>query len=139
MNLRQLEAFRATLRIGSVTGAAKQLTLSQPSVTRLVKDLERSVGFPLFVRSGRGLVATVEGRRFGDAVEGMFAGTDKLKETANSITVKHASATSRLMECAVHVPDASRLPLSKSTASCLRHHSVFGGRFFTVSVSRPTF
>ena len=76
MNLRQLEAFRATLRIGSVTGAAKQLTLSQPSVTRLVKELERSVGFPLFVRSGRGLVATVEGRRFGDAVEGMFAGTD---------------------------------------------------------------
>ncbi|MCS5631731.1 MAG: LysR family transcriptional regulator [Pseudomonadota bacterium] len=85
MNLRQLEAFRATLRIGSVTGAAKQLTLSQPSVTRLVKELERSVGFPLFVRSGRGIVATVEGRRFGDAVEGMFAGTDKLKETADAI------------------------------------------------------
>ena len=50
MNLKQLEAFRATLRTGSVTGAAKALAVSQPSVTRLVKELERSVGFALFVR-----------------------------------------------------------------------------------------
>ncbi|MBT7588454.1 MAG: LysR family transcriptional regulator, partial [Gemmatimonadetes bacterium] len=68
MNLKQLEAFRATLRTGSVTGAAKALAVSQPSVTRLVKELERSIGFVLFVRSGRGLASTVEGRRFGDAV-----------------------------------------------------------------------
>jgi DNA-binding transcriptional LysR family regulator len=85
MNLKQLEAFRATLRTGSITGAAKALAVSQPSVTRLVKELERSVGFVLFVRSGRGLVSTVEGRRFGDAVENLFTGTDRLKETASAI------------------------------------------------------
>lgn len=85
MNLKQLEAFRATLRTGSITGAAKALAVSQPSVTRLVKELERSVGFVLFVRSGRGLASTVEGRRFGDAVENLFTGTDRLKETASAI------------------------------------------------------
>jgi DNA-binding transcriptional LysR family regulator len=85
MNLKQLEAFRATLRTGSVTGAAKALAVSQPSVTRLVKELERSVGFALFVRSGRGLASTVEGRRFGDAVENLFTGTDRLKEAASAI------------------------------------------------------
>ena len=85
MNLKQLEAFRATLRTGSITSAAKALAVSQPSVTRLVKELERSVGFVLFVRSGRGLVSTVEGRRFGDAVENLFTGTDRLKETASAI------------------------------------------------------
>ena len=85
MNLRQLEAFRATLRSGSITGAAKLLAISQPSVTRLIKELERSVGFPLFVRSGRGLASTVDGRRFGDAVQSMFTGTDKLRETADAI------------------------------------------------------
>ena len=84
MNLRQLEAFRATLRSGSITGAAKLLAISQPSVTRLIKELERSVGFPLFVRSGRGLASTVDGRRFGDAVQSMFTGTDKLRETADA-------------------------------------------------------
>jgi DNA-binding transcriptional LysR family regulator len=85
MNLKQLEAFRATLRTGSITGAAKALAVSQPSITRLVKELERSIGFALFVRSGRGVVSTVEGRRFGDAVENLFTGTDRLKETASAI------------------------------------------------------
>jgi len=85
MNLRQLEAFRATLRSGSITGAAKLLAISQPSVTRLIKELEKSVGFPLFVRSGRGLASTVDGRRFGDAVQSIFTGTDKLRETADAI------------------------------------------------------
>ena len=85
MNLRQLDAFRATLRTGSVTEASRALALSQPSVTRLIKDLERSVGFTLFVRNGRGITPTVEGRRFGDAVENLFTGTDRLKETAQAI------------------------------------------------------
>jgi DNA-binding transcriptional LysR family regulator len=37
------------------------------------------------VRSGRGIASTVEGRRFGDAVENLFTGTDRLKETASAI------------------------------------------------------
>ncbi|HAA36658.1 MAG TPA: hypothetical protein DCE12_07570, partial [Gammaproteobacteria bacterium] len=39
----------------------------------------------LFVRNGRGITPTVEGRRFGDAVENLFTGTDRLKETAQAI------------------------------------------------------
>ena len=62
MNLRQLEAFRATIESGSITGAAELLHISQPSVSRLISDLERSVGFPLFLRVGRGLKATEEAR-----------------------------------------------------------------------------
>jgi len=78
MNQRQLEAFRATMRSGSITAAAKLMHISQPSVSRLISDLERSVGFALFVRAGRGLVTTVEARRFYQGVEGMFIGVDKL-------------------------------------------------------------
>mgnify|MGYP001962137509 CR=1 FL=1 len=85
MNLKQLEAFRATLHTGAITSAARALSISQPNVTRLIKDLEKSVGFALFVRSGRGIASTVEGRRFGDAVENLFTGTDRLKETASAI------------------------------------------------------
>ncbi len=85
MNLRQLEAFRATIRSGSITEAARMLHVSQPSVSRLIADLERSVGFPLFVRVGRGLAPTVEGRRFHEGVEGMFVGIDRLQDLATSI------------------------------------------------------
>lgn len=45
MNLRQLEAFRATNVMGSVSRAAETIHVSQPSVNRLISDLEASVGF----------------------------------------------------------------------------------------------
>jgi len=85
MNLRQLEAFRATMRRGSITGAAKLLHISQPSVSRLITDLEESLGFKLFTRTGHGLVSTVEARRFQQTVESMFVGLDKLRDTAEAI------------------------------------------------------
>lgn len=85
MNLRQLEAFRATIRCGSITEAARMMHISQPSVSRLIADLEHSAGFPLFVRVGRGLAPTVEGRSFYEGVEGMFVGIDRLQELAKSI------------------------------------------------------
>ncbi len=85
MNVRQLEAFRATIEAGSITAAAELLHVSQPSVSRLVADLERSVGFPLFLRAGRGLTATVEARRFYKAVDAMFVGVGRLRELAEVI------------------------------------------------------
>ncbi len=94
MNLRQLEAFRATVRCGSITGAAKMMHISQPSVSRLVADLKRSVGFALFVRVGRGLTPTVEGQTFYQAVEGMFTGIDRLQEIASSIRASQGGAIS---------------------------------------------
>lgn len=85
MNLRQLEAFRATMQCGSITAAADTLHISQPSVSRLISDLERSVGFALFLRTGRGLSPTSEAQRFFQSVEGMFFGVDRLREAAEAI------------------------------------------------------
>jgi DNA-binding transcriptional LysR family regulator len=85
VNLRQLEAFRATMRRGSITGAAELLHISQPSVSRLIADLEDSLGFKLFTRTGHGLVSTLEARRFQQTVESMFVGLDKLRDTAEAI------------------------------------------------------
>ena len=94
MNLRQLEAFKATMRSGSITGAAKLLHISQPSVSRLIADLEESLGFKLFTRSGHGLIASVEARKFQQSVESMFIGLDKLKDTAEAIrTTKDETIT----------------------------------------------
>ena len=94
LNLRQLEALRATIRAGSITGAAKMMHISQPSVSRLVADLEYAVGFPLFVRVGRGLTPTVEGRHFYEGVEGMFIGIDRLEELAKSIRTSQGGVIS---------------------------------------------
>src|SRR5210317_973542 len=90
MNMRQLEAFRATMRSGSITEAAAMMYISQPSVSRLIADLEQAIGFPLFLRSGRGLAPTVEAKTFYQGVEGMFVGIDRLQELADAIRTTNA-------------------------------------------------
>ena len=53
-----LSAFDAVLRTGSTTAAARDLQLSQGTVSRLVKSLEGQLGQPLFERRNRRLVPT---------------------------------------------------------------------------------
>ncbi len=48
MNYRQLQAFHLTMKMGSVTAAARALYISQPSVSRLFSELEYSAGIRLF-------------------------------------------------------------------------------------------
>lgn len=85
MNQRQLLAFRATVVLGSITAAAKELNVSQPAVSRLVSDLESSLGFPLFVRQTGRLVPTPEALEFYREVDMMFYGLDRLKQVGEEI------------------------------------------------------
>jgi DNA-binding transcriptional LysR family regulator len=50
--------FLAVLQEGSLSGAARALALTQPTIARHIDALEESVGFELFTRSQRGLAAT---------------------------------------------------------------------------------
>ena len=68
--------------------------ISQPSVSRLIADLEHSAGFPLFARVGRGLTPTVEGKKFFKGVEGMFVGIDRLEDLARSIRTSQGGTIS---------------------------------------------
>lgn len=52
MNHKQLTAFRMVMQHGSITEAARALSVSQPAVSRLIGDLELSIGFPLLLRTG---------------------------------------------------------------------------------------
>ncbi len=85
MNERQLRAFRLVMRHGSVTAASQALNISQPAVSRLIADLERSVGFPVFLRKGGKLEPTAEGSQLLQEVERMFYGIERLRQVANEI------------------------------------------------------
>lgn len=51
-------SFLAVLEEGSLSGAARALALTQPTIARHIEALEKAIGFELFVRSQRGLAAT---------------------------------------------------------------------------------
>lgn len=48
----------------SMNEAAKQLFISQPSLSAAVKELEREIGLELFIRTNRGILVTPEGKEF---------------------------------------------------------------------------
>ncbi len=62
--LRQLQFFVAAAEHGSVSAAAKVLSISQSSVTEAIKALEADLGISLFERRARGLEITVAGHQF---------------------------------------------------------------------------
>lgn len=64
---------------GSVSSAAKNLYISQPSLSSAVKELEEEVGFPLFLRSNRGVVVTAQGEEFLNYVRQVCAQYDLLE------------------------------------------------------------
>jgi DNA-binding transcriptional LysR family regulator len=64
VTLTQLAAFLAVARCGSVTAAAEELVVTQPSVSAAVSALERELGVQLMERSGRHLVPTLAGRAY---------------------------------------------------------------------------
>ena len=62
MNFRHVEVFFAVMTCGTVTEAARQLGVSQPSVTTTIQQAEARLGIRLFQREGGRLVPTAEAR-----------------------------------------------------------------------------
>jgi DNA-binding transcriptional LysR family regulator len=62
--LRQLQFFVAAAEAGSVSGAARALSISQSSVTEAILSLEADLGVALFDRQARGLLITHKGSAF---------------------------------------------------------------------------
>jgi DNA-binding transcriptional LysR family regulator len=66
LSLQQIRCFCAALELGSFTAAAEALRVSQPAVAEQIRKLEHALGTSLFVRAGRGVVATEAGRAFAE-------------------------------------------------------------------------
>jgi LysR family cys regulon transcriptional activator len=81
MNFHQLQYALAIARHGlSVTNAAAALGTSQPAISRALKELEKELGFDLFVREGRSFArVTPEGARVLEYASRALAEIDSLK------------------------------------------------------------
>lgn len=92
LNLRHVEAFRAVMVAGSVVGAARLLNLTQPGVSRTIGLLELRLGYALFERRGRRLVATPEGEALYREIEPIYRSIERIDQVAQDIRFQRAGA-----------------------------------------------
>jgi len=88
-------SFLATLRAGSLSGAARALKLTQPTIGRHVAELEAALGVALFTRSQQGLLPTEAAVELGPYAEAMAS--------AAAALVRAASGTSGEVSGAVRI------------------------------------
>ena len=64
MTLQQLKYVTTVAQTGTISDAARKLFISQPSLTKAVRELEKEMGITIFERTNRGIVISKEGETF---------------------------------------------------------------------------
>ena len=85
MELRHLRYFVAVADAGSVSRAATQLRVTQPALSRQIRDLEAELGLPLFDRVGRRLQLTAAGDNLLLRTREILRAADALREQASAL------------------------------------------------------
>jgi DNA-binding transcriptional LysR family regulator len=85
MNLSLIEAFSAVMKTGSTTGAAAQLGISQPAISRALKRLEDTTKLKLFERAGPRLTPTPEAQTLHQEILDTYVGLDRLRQAVARI------------------------------------------------------
>lgn len=84
LDLRVLRYFIAVAEEGNITWAADLLQISQPTLSRQLRGMERSLGVHLFDRSTHAMTLTAEGRLLYDRAKTLVALADKTVQDVHS-------------------------------------------------------
>jgi molybdate transport repressor ModE-like protein len=131
LTLRQIEVLRAVLRAGTLVGAARQLGIAQPTVTRIVRRMEDVLAISLFHRGGGRLTPTDEARRILGEIDRAF---DALR-----LAVDRAARSVQAGESRFHVgasPSLGRALVPQALAGLAAANPELSLRFDVLSVSQ---
>ncbi|MGD1151651.1 MAG: selenium metabolism-associated LysR family transcriptional regulator [Syntrophales bacterium] len=107
ITIQQLEVLMALVEAGSFTRAAAKLSLSQPSLTKRIQNLEEAVGSRLVNRGATGISLTPEGQ----IIYGYAKRTIRLREDAKERVVRHkAQESGHIYVSASTIPATYILP-----------------------------
>lgn len=112
----QIEAFMWIMKTSSATEAASKMLISQPAISRLIKQLEARLGFDLFERHNNRLLPTRRGTLFYDEVERVYIGLHHLRQFAERLKERVAGqlrVVSMPAFAVSLVPDAATLLAEK--------------------------
>lgn len=108
MTLQQLKYAIAIADHNSMCEAAKALFISQPTLSNAIKDLEKEIGIHIFVRNNKGIIVSVEGKRFlgyarqvveqAQLLEHEYLGTKTLKQRFSISTQHYSFAVNAFVE-----------------------------------------
>lgn len=85
INPRQVEAFHKVILTGGITAAANMMNITQPAVSRLIRDFEYAIDLKLFDRDGRGLIARDDAIKLYREVERLYLGLEHISRIADEI------------------------------------------------------
>lgn len=100
MNILYMKYAVTVARCGSITGAAEQLYMNQPNLSKAIKELEASLNITIFQRTSTGVIPTAQGQEFLDSARRILQQLDELKE-------RYQSEDKRKVAFSVSVPRAS--------------------------------
>ena len=124
ITLTQLTAFLAVMRGGSVTAAADELVVTQPSVSAAIASLGRELGCELFERDGRGIRPTAAGVAFepyaADVIglldQGRQASLEATAVAARSLRIAAVTTRGRVVRPGAHARLRRRAPGRRADA-----------------------
>lgn len=111
MELRHLRYFIAVAELENVTRAARKLHVSQPALSRQIRDLEDELGFTLLERNAKSVSLTDAGRVFLTEARSVLERADDAVKAARSVALGETgeihvgyapSPTVELLPCALH-------------------------------------
>jgi DNA-binding transcriptional LysR family regulator len=89
---RQVEAFRAIVIGGSMSSAAEIMGITQPAISRLIRDLEYETRLNLFERSGGRLIPTGDAMALFREVDRSFVGLERIMGLARDLRERRGGA-----------------------------------------------
>ena len=95
MKLTQLEYFCVAARYHNITKAAKELFVTQPSISNAIRALEEEFGVNLFFRNNNKLTLTPEGELFYKSAEELLAHADSVESEFLNLFITKKIADTR--------------------------------------------
>lgn len=111
MNTQYFVYALAVEKTGSITQAADDLFMSQPTLSKAIKDLESIMGFPIFRRTSKGMVPTQKGTEFLNHAKKIVMQIEKMELSLHTQDTSH-----QLFSLAI--PRVSYIAQAASTFIC---------------------